>query len=43
MLDLYRERAPLYEKYADIVVDGRENISETLGAILAELNEQGNK
>ena len=37
LLDLYRERAPLYEKYADIVVDGRENISETLGAILAAL------
>ena len=37
LLDLYRERAPLYEKCADIVVDGKENISDTLNAILSAI------
>lgn len=37
LADLYRERAPLYEKYADIVVDGGVRISDTLNAILAAL------
>lgn len=39
LADLYRERAPLYEKYADIIVDGGVQISDTLHAILAELGE----
>lgn len=37
LADLYRERAPLYEKYADITVDGGAHISDTLTAILAAL------
>ena len=35
LADMYAEREPLYEKYADIVVDGKENISDTLNAILS--------
>ena len=37
LADLYRERAPLYEKYADVTVDGGAHISDTLTAILAAL------
>ena len=37
LADLYRERAPLYEKYADVTVDGGAHISDTLAAILAAL------
>ena len=37
LADLYRERAPLYEKYADVTVDGGAHISDTLSAILAAL------
>ena len=36
--DLYDERTPLYEKYADIVVDEKNlNIEETLQKILENL------
>ena len=36
--DLYDERTPLYEKYADIVVDEKNlNIEETLQKILEKL------
>ena len=37
LADLYRERAPLYEKYAHVVVDSGAHISETLAAVLAAL------
>ena len=37
LADLYRERAPLYEKYADVTVDGGAHISDTLSAILTAL------
>ena len=36
--DLYDERTPLYEKYADIVVDEKNlNIEETLQKIIEKL------
>ena len=36
--DLYRERIPLYEKYADITVDEEgKNLEECLQALLALL------
>ncbi len=34
LLDMYRERAELYEKYATVTVDSRGHISDTLEAIL---------
>ena len=37
LADLYHERAPLYEKYAHVVVDSGTHISETLSAVLAAL------
>ncbi len=37
LLDLYRERAPLYEKYADVTVDSARNSSRTLEEILKRL------
>ncbi len=37
LLDMYRERAPLYEKHADLIIDSVENISVTLRTILCEL------
>ena len=37
--DLYRERCPLYEKYADIIVkENEKNIEETLQLLLKLLN-----
>ena len=38
LLDMYRERAALYEKYADIIVDGGHQIADTLGKILEKVN-----
>jgi len=36
--DLYSERAPMYEKYADIVIDtDRCSIEKTVGKIMAEI------
>ena len=36
--DIYEYRAPLYEKYADIVVDGdKGSLEETLSAVLQAL------
>jgi shikimate kinase len=39
LLDIYEERCPLYEKYADITVelDGK-NISETVDAMIEQLD-----
>ena len=34
LLDLYRERAPLYEKYADVIVDSTRSLKRTLEEIL---------
>lgn len=40
--DLYRERCPLYEKYAQITVDGGEmTISETVDRIVQQLKRMG--
>lgn len=37
--DLYEERVPLYERYADITVDEEErDLEETLEAVLKALN-----
>ena len=37
--DLYEERHPLYEKYADIIVDGEEKtVEELMVAIKEKLN-----
>ncbi len=39
LLDIYRERCPLYEKYADIIVEENEkSIEETLQLLLKLLN-----
>lgn len=39
LMDIYRERCPLYEKYADIVVEENEkDVEETLQLILMSLN-----
>ncbi len=40
--DVYRKRAPLYEKYADITVDvsGRCHIETVTGKIMAEFNKE---
>ena len=39
LLDIYRERCPLYEKYADLIVEENEkNIEETLQLLLKLLN-----
>ena len=36
--DIYEYRTPLYEKYADLVVDGdRASLEETLSAVLQTL------
>ena len=42
LLDLYEERVPLYEKYADIVVDeeGR-SLEEGIRAVLDALGKEG--
>lgn len=42
LLDLYNERVPLYEKYADIVVDetGCNSVSDTIFRIMNELNDR---
>lgn len=39
LLDLYNERAPLYEQYADIIVDesGCSTVSDTIGKIMEKL------
>lgn len=37
LFDLYRERAPLYEKYADVIVDSTRNITRTLEEILRKI------
>ena len=39
LLDLYNERAPLYEKYADIIVDesGCGSVSDTISRIMDKL------
>ena len=39
--DLYEERVPLYEKYADIIVDesGCKNVRETISKLLEMVNE----
>ena len=38
LVDLYNKRVPLYEKYADVVVDCNDmNTSQALGAILEAL------
>lgn len=38
LLDIYRERIPLYEQYADLVIDEEDkNIEETLQSILDSL------
>ena len=37
LLDMYRERAALYEKYADITVEGSDDISYTLEELLEKL------
>lgn len=39
LLDLYNERAPLYEKYADIIVDetGCTSVSDTISRIMDKL------
>ena len=40
-LDLYNERTPLYEKYADIVLDEEDlSIEDTLKKLIYELNKQ---
>lgn len=40
-LDLYNERTPLYEKYADIVLDEEDlSIEDTLRKLIYELNKQ---
>lgn len=42
--DMYDERLPLYEKYADITVNCDENTAEeTVSAILNAVNNRGNK
>ena len=39
LLDIYRERCPLYEKYADLIIEENEkNIEETLQLLLKLLN-----
>lgn len=40
LLDLYNERAPLYEKYADIIVDesGCKSVSDTISKIMEKLH-----
>ena len=40
LLDMYRERSALYEKYADVTVDGKDKISDTLGDIITRLQAQ---
>lgn len=39
LMDLYNERAPLYEKYADIIVDetGCKSVSDTISRIMDKL------
>ena len=37
LLDLYRERAPLYEKYADVIVDSTRSLKRTLEEILKRI------
>lgn len=39
LLDMYRERSELYERYADIIVDGTDDISKTLDIIAEKINE----
>lgn len=42
--DIYDERIPLYEKYADIIVNSHEkDFEESLEEILKKLKEKGNK
>lgn len=40
LMDLYNERAPLYEKYADIIVDetGCKSVSDTISRIMDKLD-----
>lgn len=41
--DLYEERVPLYEKYADCIIDCENmNIEETVRAICGEIKDRGN-
>ena len=41
LTDLYEERVPLYEKYADIVVDEEgKNLEESLDAVLEILKKK---
>ena len=35
---LYEQRAPLYEKYADIIIDGEKSPEETVEKIIEALN-----
>ena len=37
LLDLYRERAPLYERYADVIVDSTKSTGRTLEEILKKI------
>ena len=37
LADVYAERAPLYEKYADVILDEGEDSPQTLAARLAEM------
>ena len=40
LLDIYKERIPLYEQYADLVIDEEDkNIEETLQTILESLGQ----
>ena len=42
--DMYDERLPLYEKYADITVDCDKNtVDETVSAIVNAVNKRENK
>ncbi len=44
LLDLYNERVPLYEKYADLVIDEQnKDIREVVEIIQKELKEQTNR
>ena len=38
MEDVYRERVPLYEKYADIIVDGENTTIEEAVEKIAQIN-----
>lgn len=42
--DLYRERIPLYEKYADIIIEERDkDLEECLQMLLEELDSAGSR